>query len=103
VIMPARKGHAQINENALRDVANRDVHDGTTQAEQLRELGNERPGVYGIEQHLKDGVEGDQAGGVFGIALGQFVPHDHHGDAARQADHNESRHVLGIAAQKYDG
>ena len=35
--------------------------------------------------------------------FGQLVPDDDHGDAARQADHDEAGHVFGIAAQEDDG
>ena len=37
---------------------------------------------------------------VFRIALGQIVPHDHHGDAPRQPDHDQTDHVLGMTVQK---
>ena len=52
---------------------------------------------------MEDGIERHQPGAVFGVALGQFVPYDDHGDAARQADHDEPDHVLGIAAQEEHG
>ena len=34
--------------------------------------------------------------------FGQFVPDDHHGDAARQPDHDQAGHVFGITAQEDD-
>ena len=40
------------------------------------------------------------AGGVFAAALGEVVPDEHHGDAARDADEDEAHHVVGVVAQK---
>ena len=60
--------------------------------------GDEDVGVDREEEHLEDRVEGHQAGAVLGVALGQIVPDDDHGDAARQADHDEADHVLGLVA-----
>ena len=56
--------------------------------------GDENIGVDGEEQHLEDGVEGYQPRAVFRVAPGQFVPDDHHGDAAGETDEDESHHVL---------
>ena len=100
---PGEKRNAQVDEDALRDLANRDVDHRAVQAEPLRQHGDEDPSVDRIEQDLEDGIEGHQPGGVFRVALGQFVPHDHHGDAARQADQDQARHVFRIAAQEDDG
>ena len=40
------------------------------------------------------------AGGVFAAALGEVVPDEHHGDAARDADEDEAHHVVGVVAQE---
>ena len=40
---------------------------------------NEYPGVERVEKNLEEGIEGHQAGRVFGIAPGQFIPDDDHG------------------------
>ena len=72
------------------------------QSKPFGKLGDEDPGVDRIEKNLEDRVERDEAGGVFVVSFRQFIPDDHHGDAARQADHDEARHVLGIAAQEDD-
>ena len=77
-------------------------HDAALQAKPGRQHGDEDLGVDAVEQHLEDAVERHQPGGVFGVAFGQLVPDDHHGDAARQADHDQPDHVLGIAAQEDD-
>ena len=68
--------------------------DTATQAEQRRQNRNEDPRVDAVEEHLKDAVKGDQSGRVLVIAAGQFVPDDHHRDAARQPDHDQADHVL---------
>ena len=73
------------------------------EAEERRQLGDEDPGEDAVEEHLEDAVEGHEAGGVLGVAPGQLVPDDHHGDAARQADHDEADHVLGVVVQEDDG
>ncbi len=64
---------------------------------------DEDVGVDREEEHLEDGVEGDQSGAVLGVALGQVVPDDDHGDAARQADQDEPDHVLRLVAQEEHG
>ena len=64
--------------------------------------GNEHPGIERIEEHLEERIEGHQAGRVFRVALGQFIPHDDHGNAPRQADHDQPGHVFRIAAQEYN-
>ena len=94
---------AEVDEDALGDLPDADVDDAALEAEQRRQLGDEDPGEEAVEEHLEDAVEGDQAGGVLGVALGQLVPDDDHGDAARQADHDEADHVLGVVVQEDDG
>ena len=79
-----------------------DVDDAALETEQRRQLGHEDPGEEAVEEHLEDAVEGDEAGGVLGVALGELVPDDDHGDAARQADHDEADHVLGVVVQEDD-
>ena len=60
------------------------------------------PGVKAIEEHLKDAVDGDETGNVVGVAFGQFVPHQHHCDAAGDADQDQAAHVGRFTAQKDD-
>ena len=69
----------------------------------VRKNRDENVSVNRKEQDLEDGVEGDQAGRVFGVALGQLVPDDDHGDASGEADHDQAVHVMGIAAEEDDG
>ncbi len=95
-----QKRNAEIHQHALGDFADADVDHGALNTEPGRDQGHEQVGVDRIEQHLKDRVEGHQSRAVFGIALGQVIPHDDHGDAAGEADHDEAHHVLGLVAQK---
>ncbi len=64
--------------------------------------GDKDIGIDAVEQHLEDAVEGHQPGGVIGVAFGQLIPDDDHGDAARQPDHDQPGHVFGVAAQEDD-
>ena len=85
------------------DLADRDVHGEPRQPQPARQRRDEEPCVDRKEQHLEDRVEGDEAGGVFGVAGREVVPHDHHRDAARQPDDDHPGHVLGIVAQEQYG
>ena len=42
----------------------------------------------------------DQMARLIGVSLGQLIPHNHHGDAASEADQDQPGPVLWIAAQK---
>ncbi len=95
-----RERDAEVDGDAHGDLADRDVDDGAMQAEPPRQEGREEVGVDREEQHLEDRVEGDQTGAVLAVALRQIVPHDHHGDAAREPDQDEADHVLGPVAQE---
>ena len=57
----------------------------------------------GVEEHLEDGVEGDQDGGHLPVAAGQVVPDQHHGDAAGQADQDDPGAVGGLVGQQQPG
>ena len=83
--------------------ADGDMDDSAVEAEFCGKNRDEEPGIRRVEEHLEQGIEGNQASRIFGIAAGQFVPDDDHRDTAGQADHDESSHVFGIAAQKHDG
>ncbi len=48
------KRNAEINENALRNVADGNVDHHASQAKPQRQLGDEDPGVDGVEEHLKN-------------------------------------------------
>ena len=85
------------------DLADRDVHDRALQAQPRGQHRGEEPGVDAEEEHLEDGVEGHESRAVLGVALGQVVPHDDHGDAARQADEDQAQHVLRPVAQEEHG
>jgi hypothetical protein len=86
----------------LGDLPDAYVDGDAVQVEQRRQLGDEDPGEEAVEDDLEDGVEGYEPGGVLGVSLGELVPDDDHGDAARQADHDEPDHVLGVVVQEDD-
>ena len=99
---PRDERDAEVDEDALRDLPDRDVDRRALEAEERRQLGDEDPGEDAVEEHLEDAVEGDETGGVLGVALRQLVPDDHHGDAARQPHHDEADHVLRVVVQEDD-
>ena len=94
------KRDAKVDAHALRDLPDADGDDASRKAEPARQHGEERPRVEAVEEDLEDAVEGDQAGDVVRVSLGQFVPHQHHGDAAGDADQNQAAHVGRFAAQE---
>ena len=102
VTRPATNGNPEVDADALGDLPDRDVHDRAAETEPSRQHGNEHICVNRKEQHLEDRVECDQSRAVVGVAVGQIVPHDHHRDASREADHDQPDHVLGPIAQKDD-
>ena len=99
-----QEGDAQIDEHALGDLADGDGRGvRPTEAQQRRQHGDEEPCVHAVEEHLEDRVEGHQPGRILRVALGQVVPHDDHGNAPGQADHDQADHELRLAAQERDG
>src|SRR5208282_4593529 len=99
---PSSERYAQIDADAFRNLGNRNVNDGATQAEPSGKDGHKHEGVDREEQHLEDRIKCHQAGAVVRVAGGEIVPDDHHRNAPRQTDHDESDHVLGAIAQKND-
>ena len=97
-MMPAIKGMPEVDEDALRDLADAHLDDRAFQPEEGREDRDEDVGVYGIEEDLKDGVEGDEPRGILPVAACQIVPYDDHGDAPGKADHDEAVHVVGVSS-----
>ena len=97
VITPGDEGNAEVDEDALRDLAYGDIDDHPLQAEHRREDRDKDVGVDGEEEHLEDGVEGDEPRAVLRVPFREVVPHDDHGDAAGQADHDEAHHVFRVA------
>ena len=53
-----------------------------------------------VEDDLEDAVECNQASDVVRVAFGEFVPDQHHGDAAGDADEDEAAHVGRCATQE---
>ncbi len=72
-------------------------------AEPLGKHRNEDPRVEAVKEHLKDAVDGDQSGNVVRVAICQFIPHQDHCDAARNADQDEAAHIGRLAAKEHDG
>ena len=82
---------------------NGNIHDRAGEAEANGEHRNKDPCVHGVEKDLEEGIEGDESGGVLRVAVGQFVPHNHHRDAAGQANQNEPSHVFRVGVQEHNG
>jgi len=95
VRIPAEKGDAEIDEHALGDLGHGDVDGEAAQSEPGWEDCDEEPGIGRVEQHLEDGVEGDEPAPVLAVSFRQVIPDNDHGDAAGQADEDEAHHVLG--------
>ena len=100
---PGDERDAEVDEDALRDLADGDVHDHSLEAEHRGEHRDKDVGVHGKEEHLEDRVEGDEPRTVLRVALRKLIPHDDHGDAAGEADHDEAHHVFRVTPQEYDG
>ena len=97
---PADEGDPKVDEDAFGDCADGDIHRHAPKAKPRRENSDEDVGVDREEEHLEDRVEGDQAGAVFAVALGQVIPDDDHGDTTGKADHDQADHVLGLVVQE---
>ena len=93
----------QVDEDGLRQLADADFDRRALQAHRPGQHGDKDVGVDAVEQHLENTIESHQARRVLGIALRQLVPHDHHGDAARQPDQDQADHVLRVVVQEEDG
>ena len=92
------KWYAQINENAFSNLADGDIDFSAFKPKQGRQYCDKDLCIHGEEQHLEDGVEGNQASAVFGVAFGKVIPDNDHGNTAGKADHNQSLHVGGVVA-----
>jgi hypothetical protein len=77
-----QKWNAQIDKDALGDLAHADVDNYALKANQRRQHGEKEPGIDAVEEDLEDTVEGDKASGVVGVTARQLVPNNDHGDAA---------------------
>jgi hypothetical protein len=75
------------------------VDDARGQAQPRRQKGEKHPGIQAVEEHLEDAVDGDKAGHIIGVPLRQLIPHQHHRDAACNADQDQAAHVGRLAAQ----
>ena len=100
---PAMNGMPEVDEHALRDLADGDVDHDAPEADPGRQDRDEHVREDRVEQDLEDRVEGHQPRGVLGVAAGQVVPHDHHRDAAGEPDQDQTGHVLGGVAQEDHG
>jgi hypothetical protein len=89
--------------DALRYLADAHVHLHALESEHPGQQGDKHKGVHRVEQHLEHRVEGHEAGRVVAVTLGQFVPDDHHGDAAGQSDQDDALHESRLVEQEQDG
>ncbi|MBK7399566.1 MAG: hypothetical protein IPJ34_25730 [Myxococcales bacterium] len=99
---PRGERDAEIDCDALGDVADADGDHRALQPEPGGEQGREEPGVHREEEHLEDRVERHETGAVLGVTLREVVPHDHHRDAPGQADEDQPEHVLGLVPEEHD-
>ncbi len=83
---PGDERDAKVQANTLRDLPDSNGYDASLQPEDFRQDGEEDPGVDAVEEHLKDAVDGHESGHVICISFGQLIPHQHHGDAASDAN-----------------
>ena len=95
--------NAQVEADALRNLPDADLHDAALQSKPLRQHRQKGPGIKAVEEHLKDAVDGDQASDVIRVAFRQFVPDQHHRNAAGDADQDQAAHIGRFAAQEDDG
>ena len=79
----------------------RDVHHRPLEPEPGRQQRREEVRIDREEEHLEDGVEGDETGAVLGVAFREVVPDDHHRDASSEPDEDETEHVLGLVAEEH--
>ena len=103
---PGKEGNTQINQHTLSnrpDGDPRQVHIPKLDTKQRWQHFDKQPCIDRVKEHLKDRVERDQTGRIFGIALGQLVPDDHHGDAPGQADHDEADGVFRPIREEREG
>ena len=102
---PGEERNAQVDEDALGDGADRDpgqVHVAEVITDQGRQHLDEDVGESRVEEHLEERVEGDQSRRVLGVAPGQVVPDDDHGNAAGQSDQDQADRILGLVSQEHE-
>ncbi len=99
---PCNKRDPEVDKNALGDL--RDAHvDGYSVQTKIRwQNGDEYPRVQAVEDDLKNTIEGDKSRCVFAAAARELIPNDHHRDTPREADHDQSDHVIGMIPEKDD-
>ena len=61
------------------------------------------PAEQRVGDDLEEGVEDDEHGGAFPVALGDVVPDQHHRDAAREADDDHAGAVGGLVGKQQPG
>ena len=99
---PGDKRDPQIDKDAFCDLADGDVHHSPLQSQPLGNNRDEDIRINRKEDHLKDGVEGHQPSTVFPVPGGEIIPHDDHGDASGQTDHDEPYHVFIMSREEGD-
>ena len=101
--MPGDERNAKIDSDALRNLGDADMHNAALKAKPLGKHRDEGPRIEAVEEHLKDAVDGDEPGSVVRVAARQFIPDQHHRNAACDADQDESAHIGRLVAQEHDG
>ena len=92
--------NTQIEADTLRNLADADLNDASLKAEPLRQHGQKDPGIEAVEEHLKDAVDGNEPSNVIRVAFREFIPDQHHCDAAGYADQDQTAHIGGLAPEE---
>ncbi len=103
---PRKERNSQVDEDTLSNCPDGNsgkVDVSEADADEWREHLHEEPRINGVEEHLKNGIEGDEACRVIGISLCQLVPDDDHRDAASEPNHDEPNRVFGLVREEREG
>src|SRR3546814_8615908 len=90
-----------IDENRLGNGPEADVDHAAFETEERRQHSQEEPRIDAEKQDLEDRVEGDERRDILIVTLRKLVPDDHHGDAAREADEDQARHIFGFRSEEH--
>src|SRR5690606_391135 len=86
--------NTEVDHDAPEDLTDADIDDGALEPEQRWQHRDEQPRVQPEGQDLEYTVQRDQPRGVFTVSARELVPHEHHRDAAGDADEYEAYHVV---------
>ncbi len=96
----AQERNAEIDKNGLGNFLHGYFYNCPLKAEPARHKGNEEIGIYREKNNLENGVKSHQPGAIFPVTISQVVPDNDHGNAAGQADENETDHIFVVAGEK---